>query len=256
MNFIDRAQILIQAKLKERETKKLFNLSRAQNIAKWTTIANISPHYNSYPLRPDYSSFLDKYKHNIESIDRPVDTIAYGDSILDFTRDKLTAIDNKLNFAVAGFGSPNMVKMALDLDDILTKHLIKNQIKYVVLGCFGGNPLLSHQDFELVKHEAKSAFLKLRTLYPTAKFIVYGLPPVYDIYATINAPTFELFMIDLAIKDGNAIFLPLQKKFAGLFGIFPKIEYSNDTVHLTGSGIIRFDELLNQAKKSNLTMLD
>jgi len=255
MNFIDRAKILIQAKIHEKETKDLFALSRAQNIAKWAAIANVSPYVSSYPMRPDYPSFLDKYKHNIETTNSGTDTIAFGDSLLDFTRDQLTAIKEKFNFAVAGFGSPNMLQMAVDLDLTLGDNMIKNQVKYVILGCLAGNPLLSHQDLEYAKIEARNAFIKIRSLYPTAKFIVYGLPPVYDLYVNLCAPQFESYMIDLIMKDGNATYLLLQKKFAGAFGIFPKIDYSKDTVHFNGNGIIRFDKLLNEAKTSTAKLI-
>ncbi len=106
---------------------------------------------------------------------------------------------------------------------------------------------MSYQDFEEIKQEASLAFRGLRAMFPEAKIIVYGLPPVYDVYANIFAIEFEKFMIQEVKDDKNAAFLVLRLRFADNSGL-PTIKYSSDGVHLRGNAIPILDKMISEAK--------
>ena len=223
-------------------------LKKAHTRAKWLSLflwmarRSEIPRVGPYDNHPFHSTRVLSYAATFDA-----ETIAFGDSIMDFARDDLDEID--LNMAVAGSWSHHMLRMAADVG-------VKRNVRYVVVGTLAGNPLLNHQEVTSVKEQALRALNGIRVLYPFAKFIVHGLPPIYDIYATIHSLDVESAIAHWCIIDQNATFLPLQKRFAGQWGVFPKTEMSSDGVHLTRLGALELNELIGRAKKSSRAILD
>ncbi|MCB1193110.1 MAG: SGNH/GDSL hydrolase family protein [Leptospiraceae bacterium] len=228
--------------------KKMHKKNKAKTLAKWMIESKRKPYTGGFPAYRLQEQSLEIFRNNIlnyksKSTERNV-SIAFGDSLIAFIAKNLTQVDYRLNFAQPGSGSPNFLKTAKDLSAELQDFNIKN----VVVGCFGGNPLLSYQDFEEIKQEASLAFHGLRAMFPDAKIIVYGLPPVYDVYANIFAIEFEKFMIQEVKEDKNAVFLLLRLKFSDKSGLLPTIKYSSDGVHLRGNAIPILDKMISEAK--------
>lgn len=92
-------------------------------------------------------------------------------------------------------------------------------------------------------------------MYPNAKIILGGLPPVYDVYVNTVKIEFTNHLLSLVNTDSNSCLVILEKHFAGLFGVFPKIDYSSDGVHFAGKGIIEYDKLMNEAKRTKAKVI-
>jgi hypothetical protein len=171
--------------------------------------------------------------------------LVFGDSIAAFTRNYLTDFPADTNCAQAGSGFPNFETTA----QAIRAAFAKAEVQAVLIGC-GGNGGLGGQSLDTIRSEALLCLAKIRELFPRARVIVYGWPPVYDLYAASIAPAVEATLLYWVIADGNATFVPLQKHFAGFLGLFPRIRYSSDGVHLAPEGVRRFDELVSRALRA------
>lgn len=242
------AQTTLKDFLEKPIVRKTHKENKAKTLAKWMIMSKRKPFtggFPPYPFQEESIRTFQKHISNFKShnLERDV-TIAFGDSLIAFIAKELSQVDYRLNFAQPGSGSPNFLQTAKDLSEELKDFKVNN----VVVGCFGGNPLLSYQDFEEIKQEARTAFRGLRGIFPESKIIVYGLPPVYDVYANIYALEFDKFMIQEVKEDKNAVFLLLKIRFADKSGILPSIKYSSDGVHLRGEAIIILDQMIKEAK--------
>ena len=254
MNPLTRAYILYDAyrnrKLIERSQQKMKDIS----IAKWVSLIDVQPKKGEYPLTPNYANELKKrldwiseYKNVKPFTDR---TVLIGDSLSDFTRKELTCVDKRLNLALAGQASSFYDSILKDT----FQSLQAVNPEYLIIECFG-NELLSYYDIQVVKEHATRTFKLARSLYPNSKIILGGLPPVYDVYVNTVKIEFTNHLLNLVNTDSNSCLVILEKHFAGLFGVFPKIDYSSDGVHFAGKGIIEYDKLLNEAKRTKAKVI-
>ena len=178
-----------------------------------------------------------------------LNTLLIGDSLSDFTRKDLSCVDTKLNLALAGQASSFYNAILKDTK----KALEMIHIKYIILDCFG-NEFLNYFALEDVKFHARDTFNLVRVLYPDAKIILTGLPPIYDLYTNTIKEEWTNWLTLLVSQDPNSC-LVLFNKLGGAFGVFPKLEYSSDGVHFSGKGILIYDDLLNKAKTSTLKIV-
>lgn len=253
MNFLTRAYILYDAYRNRKLIEKTHEKMKDVSIAKWVSLVDKQPRQGEFPLTPTYRTELQKRLDWIDTYKKEGvknKTIIIGDSLSDFTRSKLTSCDTRFNLALAGQGSSFYDSILRDTFEKLQDVGIEN----VIIECFG-NELLGYFDLQTVKEHASRTFKLARSLYPNAKIIVGGLPPVYDIYVNTVKYDFTTFLGTLVGSDSNSCLIVLQKHFAGAFGIFPKIDYSADGVHFTGQGIIDYDNLLNEAKTTNAKVI-
>lgn len=251
--MFNRIKILFEAWKNRAEIKKNHSKMANVSVVKWVTMAGIQPKKTDFPLPPN---LINQVKIRLEWIreflnlqnlmpESKKHTVMIMDSLGDFTRKDLKSVDSRLNLSLGGTASSFY-------DAILQQtktELDKVGVKYLILGCWG-NELLSYYDIETVKFHVARTINKARSLYPDAKLIIVGLPPVYDVYVNTVKVEFTNHLINLVSQDANACLVLLEKHFSGAFGIFPKIDYSSDGVHFSGEGIILFDKLLEQAKRT------
>lgn len=254
MTILQRATILFDAWRNRKNIEEAHSTMREVSIAKWFMLTGIQPKKGDYPLPPNYGTqlllrlgWIDDFKKFADMLPEKVKhTLLIGDSLSDFARKELTSVDTRLNLAMAGQASSFYDAILRDT----AKALEEIEIKYLIIECWG-NELLSYFDLEDVKFHVARTINKARSMYPNAKLIIAGLPPVYDVYVNIVKVEFTQHLMNLVNQDSNACLVLLEKHFAGSFGIFPKIEFSSDGVHFSGDGIILFDKLLEQAKTTN-----
>ena len=244
--------ILFTAWRNRREIKANHNKMKEVSVVKWLSLTGVQPKSGAFPLTPTYSSSLsnrlDWIKDFIQRRNHG-DTLLIGDSLSDFTRNDLSSVAPDLNLALAGQGSSFYIAILKDTKDALKEI----NIKYVIIECFG-NEFLNYFALEDVKLHARDTFYLARYMYPNAKIILTGLPPVYDLYTNTVKEEWTDWLKLLVSSDPNSC-LVLLDSLAGAFGIFPKVEYSSDGVHFAGKGILIYDELLNKAKLTNLKVI-
>lgn len=167
-------------------------------------------------------------------------TINFGDSLSDFTRPQLADSHDGI-FSIGGSWANHMEQMAIDLHDDLKKVNVKN----ITIGCLGGNPMLVYYDYQTIYNSSIKCLNTVRKLYPTSRIIVYGIPPLYNIYATENCTNFDLSLKTWTLSDSNAKFLSLKEHFGtGFARFFPTSKWSADGVHFNESGGRKFGKLL------------
>lgn len=221
-------------------TKKTILLDFAMESLQPDPAAWLVPH-------PEHNQRLAEYFVGLKSSPGG-DTIAFGDSLLDGPREKFCAIRSCLNFAISGSWANHMATMAADILPMLDATGKSAEIDFLIVGSLGGNPLLQRQPVLTTITHSLQALTEIRYRYPRQRLIVYGIPPTVSIYVNLNAIKFEAAIYEWIIRDGNAVYLPLFRKFAGAFGLFPKVLLSADGVHMTPAGIVLFDELLERGK--------
>jgi len=249
-NIIANIKDFLNKKNIEDANKKAKELAIAQEILSQGKSPAVGP-YIEHPL---HKARLVQYTKNIDNYskikNRPTKTtVAFGDSILDIPRGDYKAIDEKLNFAISGSWANHMQQMATDISNLLYQKGVT--VNYVIVGTLGGNPLLSYQYCDATVKISWDCLDKIRNLFPFAKIIVFGLPPVYNIWATINSIKFESRMYEWVHNDNNAVFVPIFSKFGkGLFNLTPDLDTSKDGVHLTAEGVVILDNLFTKAKSA------
>lgn len=248
-------KILVKHKLQYKNIRRANETNMVASALKWQQQLGRTPYQHQFGPHPGIKLTVQQAQQNIEEFyhsGKKFTTIGFGDSILKLTQYSLTSVDPLLNFGLSGSGSPDFAAIAEALLPTL-ENFGYSQPDAVIVGTFGGNPLLSYQDFEYVRAEAKFAFQKIRSLFPYAKIIVYGIPPVFDDYATHYADEFNKFLLTLVVADGNACYVDLYFRFAGPLSIWPQMKMlpdtdtSSDGIHLTGKAIIEFDRCLRRA---------
>lgn len=195
---------------------------------------------------PYHAEALAKHKQTLKSFKgKTIDTIAYGDSILDIPRGSYTAVEERFNFAISGSWADHMKQMANDLKSSFSR---KPKPKNVIVGCFG-NQFLAGQSLEETIKSSVDALSTISSLHKTSRLIVYGIPPVYNLNAAYNAFAFESAIYRWLVENHpNFVFIPMQRKFAGFLGLFPTIRMSSDGVHLSHRGVVTLDNFFEKAK--------
>lgn len=263
MITINEGRILFNHWLHYKEIREANEKNLLLSAYKWQQQLGVEPYKHQFGPHPGIQLVVQQAQKNIEEFyhsGKKFTTIGFGDSILKLTQNKITAVDPLLNFALSGSGSPDFAVIAEALLPAL-ENFGYSQPDTIVVGTFGGNPLLSHQDFDYIRAEAKFAFRKIRELFPFSKIIVYGIPPIFDDYATHYANEFNTNLLTLVVADGNACYIDLYYRFAGPLSLFPLMKMypspdtSVDGIHLAGKAIIEFDKCLHRGKALGVTVV-
>lgn len=253
-------KILVQHKKNYKKIEQANKVNAIASLLKWNLQLGKEPYKTGFPVHPMQRSLVEASKETIREFAayrKPgvPTTLGFGDSILAFTKHDITnVIHPDLNFALPGAASSNFRWVMEQLYPTLQQHGLADP-QHIVLGTFGGNALLSGQDYEVIKMEARECFQAFRANFKFAKLIVYGIPPVFDVYATHYAADFNRYLISLVTLDRNACYVDLYARFAGPLSLWPALKllptpnFSGDGVHLTGKGIIEFGKALEKAKE-------
>ena len=234
----------LESKFYERRYRENIKLAYGVDIL----LSIKKPDPNAWKMdHPSHQKRLAGFIAGINSAPRS-DTIAFGDSLLDMPRASLSSIPSSLNFAVSGSWAHHMAKMAADIRPVLSRTDRYASIRYVVVGSLGGNPFLQRQPLDVTVSESLNALNRIRSLYPRARIIVFGIPPTVSTYVNLNAIQFEASLYQWVVSDRDAVFLPLQRRFAGRFGLYPRALMSVDGVHFSPKGAEEFDTLIRKAK--------
>jgi hypothetical protein len=242
----EKAVIWLSTKMYGREYRR--SMRNATMIDVMLSRLKISPE-NWNVESPAHRERLTLYARNLRNA-RGGDTIAFGDSLLDLPRNKLRSVPARLNFSICGSWANHMSQMAADIRPALKEAGIYDSVKYVVVGSLGGNPLLMRQPVEQTITHSLAALDSIRRLYPAARIIVYGIPPTTSLYVNMNALPFEAALCKWVLADRDSVLLPLQRKFAGWLGLYPKAVMSVDGIHFSSQGIIEFDGLIEEGKRA------
>lgn len=168
-----------------------------------------------------------------------------GNSLMDFLRGSSIQIDDRINFGLAGACSPHMLYVMRALAPALAEAGLI--VRAIVIGCLKGNALLGHQDYDAAEADCKEALDGARALWPGARMIVYGMPPVWDVYAMIYQQTSREKFQAWVKADTDAVYLDILKRFAGPWGLFPTLEDSLEGVHMTPAAKVEFDNMVGDA---------
>lgn len=207
-----------------------------------------------YLEHPGHEKALAAFGEQVERIRQnpgAVDSIAFGDSILDFARGELSAIPPDGNFGLAASWPHNITRMALQVIPALAG-IAGFAPRHIFLGTPGGNPLLLKQDpdgviaqtlfcLDTVRDEA-------RKYWPGIQVVLYGLPPTYSFNVYRARPEYTANLIRWADRDGNACYVDICAGFGGLFGFLPSLRMSSDGIHQTPRGIRLMDQRFQAAK--------
>ena len=226
--------------------RKRKNYEKAVELSK-TGFLWLHENISSYEVNPQKKHFghdkrLAEYKKNISAWTDKYDIdINFGDSLSDFSRIQLNAYHDGI-FSIGGSWSHHIEMMVKDLKDDLSVYNVKN----VTVGSLGGNPMLVYYNINETIKYALQCLDTIRSCYPESRIIVYGIPPLFNIYATQNSYFFDHKMIEWTIQDKNAKFLSLKEHFgSGWLKLFPVSEWSRDGVHFNPQGASKFAQLLS-----------
>lgn len=168
----------------------------------------------------------------------------FGDSLIAGCRGYLDYIPDKRNFAIGGSWANHMADVYRQILPLM--YQLNCAPSIVVIGTLGGNPLLQRQPVDVTITHSIAVLDELRGMVPSARIIVYGIPPTVSSYVTKNAGAFEKALYQWVLKDKRSVFLPLQSKFSK-WVIFPKAIMTADGVHFTPTAKWEFDQLLGKA---------
>lgn len=194
----------------------------------------------------------DRVKRFIAGLSREPqgDTIAFGDSLLDYPRKTLRSVPEPLNFSITGSWPHHMLQMVGEITPVLERSGKKKSINYVIVGSLGGNPLLMRQPVTATIGHSLVTLDAVRRHFPSARIIVFGIPPTVSTYVNTNAIAFETALYRWVLADRDAVLLPLQRKFSGWLGLYPKALMSVDGIHFSPQGALEFDKLIDKGKKA------
>lgn len=169
--------------------------------------------------------------------------IGVGNSLMDFLRGSSCQIDDRMNFGLAGACSPHMLYVMRAIAPMLAEAGLI--VRALVIGCLKGNALLGHQEYDAAEADCKEALDGARGLWPGARIIVYGLPPVWDVYAMIYQETSRKKFEEWVQADADAVYLDILKRFAGRWGLYPTLEESLEGIHMTDVAKVGFDNMIS-----------
>lgn len=228
----------------QREYKKNFELSRKIALYSELFYQENKGSYNKtkHPLHEI------RLKENISHVEHFLPTgkpvhVNFGDSLTDLSRAYLKDINGI--YSISGSWSCHIRDMVRDL----YPHIIFNKIRVgkVSVGCLGGNPLLVYSNFDATVTDALETLDLARELFKESNLVVYGLPPVFNLYVTENTYQFDS-ILEKWSRENGAIFISLKEHFGkGFARLFPDTSFSSDGVHFNPEGAIRFNALLRDA---------
>jgi len=194
---------------------------------------------------PLHETRLIDFKHKIDKMEAHANAcINLGDSLTDLSRAEIDSIDGI--FSVSGMWHYHMAQMSKDLKPYLAEKNVL--VKYVAVGCLGGNPMLVYQDLNSTVENSLKALNDIKADFPDVKFIVYGLPPAFNLNIVENSYNFDAQLINWCISN-SGVFISL-KNLGSTFGLFPKVEWSSDGVHFTQKAARRFSKAVEKAKSA------
>lgn len=206
-----------------------------------------------YPDHPGHAAAM---RHNREMIrefaSNPLreahPTIGIHDSLIALRAEQCTSVN--LPLGISGLGGRQYIRLMRDVKQVLDQYGVKPV--FLVLGCIIGNMLLNRYSWGQCVSEFHAVYAEARVLWPDAKIILYGLPPVFDEYLTQytwQAEKVMIWKVSADVKAGNnAVYVSLKKMSIG--GVWPRAKLSSDGVHLTATGFVRFDRMLNKAHRA------
>lgn len=204
---------------------------------------NTSKERTKHPLHDER---LKEFKSVISTwVDKKEVSINFGDSLTDLSRKQIERVHDGV-FSISGSWAHHMTLMVSDISDDLSKFTVNN----ISIGCLGGNPMLVYQNFDEVVKDSYTCLYTIRKKFPKARIIVYGIPPVYNIYATTHSYEFDLKLLEWVSKDVDARFISLKNHFGQGWGkLFPSATFSSDGVHFNPNGADKFAELIKKEQK-------
>lgn len=171
--------------------------------------------------------------------------VNFGDSLTDLSRKQIERVHNGV-FSISGSWAHHMNQMVEDLSSDLSRFDVKN----ISIGCLGGNPMLVYQNFDEIVKDSYICLDNIRKKFPKTRIIIYGIPPVYNIYATTHSYDFDVKLLEWVSKDSNAKFISLKNHFGqGFMRLFPSVKYSSDGVHFNPNGADRLATLIQKEKQ-------
>jgi hypothetical protein len=187
----------------------------------------------------DFKGLISSWKNKNEV------SINFGDSLTDLSRKQIERVHDGV-FSISGSWAHHMTQMVNDLSKDLSKFKVKN----VSIGCLGGNPMLVYQNYDEIVSDSIECLNTIRKTFPDSRIIIYGIPPVYNIYATTHSYDFDLKLLQWASQDKDSKFISLKNHFGqGWARLFPDVSYSSDGVHFNPLGGAKFAELIKTQQK-------
>jgi hypothetical protein len=244
MNLFKRIKAIISTYLGRRKYEKMNERAKFRALISYgMKVSPIEP--GTHPL---HESRLAENIANLDQIGthKIIPAIAIHDSILDIPRDKYDFMDTRFMFGISGSWAEHNHEMLFAIkEELSTRNLIP---AHVIIGCFG-NALLAHQDFLDFKAAVRKVFDAARGHWPGSKIILYGLPPVWDIYTNIIAWEVEMFFAQLVAEDKNSCFVSLKEFGVGFGRLFPSLWMSTDGIHLTDKAVYELNQKFKRAMK-------
>jgi len=252
----------VKTKVNQKKYDKQQEAGLILNAFDMSKFANSKPEAWDWP-HPGHSARMSEYDAELKDLAskkiwRYGDTAAFGDSLMDQQNKQFeifTAVNRKLNFAIGGAWAQHIAAQGEDVAVMLHNYGLYDRINYIVSGCYGGNPFLQGQPLEITVQKSIESLDRMLAAYPDKRHIIYGIPPVNIIYATKQAYPFEdriykEWVLPNVFKGKEIVFLPLQRRFGGKFGIFPDSVMTSDGVHLSPKGCKRFSDLVDKGKEA------
>jgi len=243
--FFQRVYVMWQMFWMEREVKKNLSTARTTFLMKYLATDKLEtvmemPDPSLFPniekRRQGYESAIEAYAKEHPNV--PAD-VMMGDSLAEFLQGTSSPID--INLGLAGGSSTTMEYIARRLIECFKRNNVV--VRSITMGCFFGNAVLYHQNYEAARRDATKCLHTLRELFPKAYFVIYGMPPVYDLYAAafqFDAREFFLSWIASdkhdANGDGGSCYLDICRAMGGFLGIMPKAAMSLESIHMTPKG--------------------
>jgi hypothetical protein len=257
MNIFEKLACEIDARRNRKAIEMLHGRMESIDIVEYLGMksGSIKQYDNYYPQHPKFAEHVAACKTKISeyraSHQPAADgkyhvTISLGDSIVALS-EKVLSSEIDLNFNLPGDSGMGFVRVydaiALDLQDFC--------VDFLVIGCWVGNGLLNGQTYQAALKEFDDTWGNIRKRLPGAKIITYGIPATFNLYASSVRFDFNFrVLLQKVYSDGNATATLLQRGYAGVLGLFPTIEMSYDTVHLTSRGQYRLRDDIRAGKKS------
>lgn len=237
----------IESYLHRKEYEKNIQKSVVQSAVSRLLSTSYSSNYYPTTEHPLHSVRLAQNKALVKTWNRGKNvSINFGDSLTDMARSQMLRFHNAV-FSISGSWAHHMKAMILDMTEVLSSFVVQD----VSIGCLGGNPLLVYQDYDRVLHESLETLDVCRNSFPSARIIVYGLPPAYNIHVLENTYKFDSQLEAWCERDSDAKFLNLKAHFGkGIGKLFPMSEYSSDGIHFNPRGASKFSELIHKLQKN------
>ena len=223
------------------------NIKKSQSGAIITELLskdfNTSKERTKHPFHDDrvkaFKGLINSWKQKSEI------NINFGDSLTDLSRKQIERVHNGV-FSISGSWAHHMTQMVNDLSGDLSKFKVRN----ISIGCLGGNPMLVYQNFDEIVKDSIECLNTIRSKFKDSRIIIYGIPPVYNIYATTHSYDFDFKLLEWVSKDEDSRFISLKNNFGQGWGrLFPDVEYSSDGVHFNPFGGAKFAELIKKEQK-------